>query len=68
MLRYKKIIDSFIIENFLFVLLEFFKLFLMCLNIYMYSVVMIINISKNYRCDINFQVNVLYLLYNDSLG
>lgn len=54
MLRYKKIIDSFTIENFLFVLLEFFKLFLMCLNIYMYSVVMIINISKNYRCDINF--------------
>lgn len=54
MSRYKKIIDSFIIENFLFVLLEFFKLFLMRLNIYTYSVVMIINISKNYRCDINF--------------
>ncbi len=60
--------DNFTIENFLFVLSEFSKLFLMRLNIHTHSVVMTTNTSKNHRCDINSQANVLYLSYNDSLG
>ena len=32
------------------------------------SVVMTTNTSKNHRCDINSQANVLYLSYNDSPG
>ena len=44
--RHKKITDSFTIENFLFVLSEFSKLFLMRLNIHTHSVVMTTNTSK----------------------
>lgn len=66
--RHKKITDNFTIENFLFVLSEFSKLFLMRLNIHTHSVVMTTNTSKNHRCDINSQANVLYLSYNDSPG
>ena len=47
---------------------EFSKLFLMRLNIHTHSVVMTTNTSKNHRCDINSQANVLYLSYNDSPG
>ena len=66
--RHKKITDSFTIENFLFVLSEFSKLFLIRLNIQTHSVVMTTNTSKNHRCDINSQANVLYLSYKDSQG
>ena len=47
---------------------EFSKLFLIRLNIQTHSVVMTTNTSKNHRCDINSQANVLYLSYNDSPG
>ncbi len=40
----------------------------MRLNIHTHSVVMTTNTSKNHRCDINSQANVLYLSYNDSPG